>query len=193
MPGSAIRKSCAIAILETQERGCRGSRVSSCYFSETATCDASARARGQTPPEGSRVPCLRKAIVGCPSGHCILPRQEPPESQQILENRNRVRRATRGTVFSSAGPGRRKPASGVRVVSVAGEARRCRGAGRSAHRTLYSIFRFPRATCRSSQSIRRNRLWGGQSLRLRPASGCRSEEHTSELQSLMHLVCRLLL
>src|ERR1035441_1888731 len=28
---------------------------------------------------------------------------------------------------------------------------------------------------------------------LRPSIGCRSEEHTSELQSLRHLVCRLLL
>src|SRR5205809_5661872 len=27
----------------------------------------------------------------------------------------------------------------------------------------------------------------------RPAAGCRSEEHTSELQSRLHLVCRLLL
>src|ERR1035441_9025992 len=112
MPGSAIRKSCAIAILETQERGYRGSRVSSCYSSESATCDASAPAPGQTVPEGRGVARLRKAVVGCPFRRCMLPRQEPLESRRVPENRNRVRRATRGTVFSSAGPGLRKPASG---------------------------------------------------------------------------------
>src|SRR5205809_2843851 len=37
--------------------------------------------------------------------------------------------------------------------------------------------------------------WRGHAApsRLRPAGRCRSEEHTSELQSRLHLVCRLLL
>src|SRR5437899_4682828 len=49
-----------------------------------------------------------------------------------------------------------------------------------------TLFRSPsRLPCRSASSRRRRRpgAW--------PA--CRSEEHTSELQSLRHLVCRLLL
>src|SRR5438045_4922987 len=33
---------------------------------------------------------------------------------------------------------------------------------------------------------------GGRSWRMTPGGGWRSEEHTSELQSLRHLVCRLL-
>src|SRR5205814_9276952 len=35
--------------------------------------------------------------------------------------------------------------------------------------------------------------WGSWGRRRRPPRGPRSEEHTSELQSLRHLVCRLLL
>src|SRR2546429_6432369 len=40
---------------------------------------------------------------------------------------------------------------------------------------------------KTSSRVRRLRL------RLRPDRTCRSEEHTSELQSRLHLVCRLLL
>src|SRR5438045_6057781 len=52
--------------------------------------------------------------------------------------------------------------------------------------------RFPRSM--GAQNARERSLWGIAS----PASGrlkgkIRSEEHTSELQSLRHLVCRLLL
>src|SRR5437899_8476810 len=48
-----------------------------------------------------------------------------------------------------------------------------------------TLFRSPRSTKTS----------GGRPSRRPPthASACRSEEHTSELQSLRHLVCRLLL
>src|SRR5438309_11952808 len=44
----------------------------------------------------------------------------------------------------------------------------------------------PRSTSRAARPV-------GRSRRPRPPSATRSEEHTSELQSQFHLVCRLLL
>src|SRR5437899_8057085 len=68
-----------------------------------------------------------------------------------------------------------------------------------------TLFRSPR--CRTRTRVRRRSARGGRDLhdrfpatlrshlrRAQAAAGCRrSEEHTSELQSLRHLVCRLLL
>src|SRR5207244_9040298 len=48
---------------------------------------------------------------------------------------------------------------------------------------------FLNGPCRSTSSSRRKKYWGQLSTHRRP----RSEEHTSELQSPDHLVCRLLL
>src|SRR5262245_62532359 len=45
---------------------------------------------------------------------------------------------------------------------------------------------------RTSEDLLRSEL-EGHAVRIRPSAGPRSEEHTSELQSLRHLVCRLLL
>src|SRR5436305_2689287 len=74
--------------------------------------------------------------------------------------------------------------------------------------TLFrSAFSWP-VTCRRSQRRRRGRLWRiplrwafarsstrsiGLTLQRNPPEPSRSEEHTSELQSRPHLVCRLLL
>src|SRR2546429_4364761 len=50
------------------------------------------------------------------------------------------------------------------------------------------------STCRTRLAVS---LWAGDKLAIsegtRHLSNCRSEEHTSELQSRLHLVCRLLL
>src|SRR5437899_8425687 len=59
------------------------------------------------------------------------------------------------------------------------------------------IFRPPRAcrppfSCRCTRSFARPRRRSSAPVR-RSSDGVRSEEHTSELQSLRHLVCRLLL
>src|SRR5689334_24354096 len=88
-----------------------------------------------------------------------------------------IRRPPRSTLFpyttlfrSSA---RRRRAPGLRPASGARAPRSADGAvGRGA--------KSPRAPCRELPRARR-------------ASAARSEEHTSELQSQFHLVCRLLL
>src|SRR5687768_18165874 len=54
----------------------------------------------------------------------------------------------------------------------------------------------PTASCSAPTRPRRNAGISSPSMRGWPAYGypsCRSEEHTSELQSRLHLVCRLLL
>src|SRR2546422_11136674 len=52
----------------------------------------------------------------------------------------------------------------------------------------------PRASGRRRPATRRRRRARGRGRRRRrPAASPRSEEHTSELQSRLHLVCRLLL
>src|SRR5256884_8592686 len=52
---------------------------------------------------------------------------------------------------------------------------------------------FPYTTLFRSQIGVRDGLRRRGALALRPVHGARSEEHTSELQSRLHLVCRLLL
>src|SRR5438876_7520104 len=51
----------------------------------------------------------------------------------------------------------------------------------------------PISGARSNRRARRNRGGGLRPARSRTRRRCRSEEHTSELQSPVHLVCRLLL
>src|SRR5258705_8494049 len=53
-----------------------------------------------------------------------------------------------------------------------------------------TLFRSPRRSSRNSSDTSRRR---GRGRERAPSAGIRSEEHTSELQSLRHLVCRLLL
>src|SRR2546422_3309944 len=55
-----------------------------------------------------------------------------------------------------------------------------------------TLFRSACVSCAPRQRPGSGR-WGGLSQGLRPPSRRRSEEHTSELQSRLHLVCRLLL
>src|SRR2546422_6749392 len=46
----------------------------------------------------------------------------------------------------------------------------------------------------STAGMRKNpAIWGASTQRIAPSTRPRSEEHTSELQSRLHLVCRLLL
>src|SRR2546429_6368950 len=52
---------------------------------------------------------------------------------------------------------------------------------------------FPYTTLFRSGAFRRPGGAGGAGLRAGRRAGARSEEHTSELQSRLHLVCRLLL
>src|SRR5205814_9383865 len=53
-----------------------------------------------------------------------------------------------------------------------------------------TLFRSPRSECGRRHH---GRLWNASSFRKPRRRTIRSEEHTSELQSLRHLVCRLLL
>src|SRR5262245_65357709 len=71
-------------------------------------------------------------------------------------------------------------------------ARECRCHHRSISRTCNRPEAIGRSNAGASLSRTAN---GSSSSRLRPDTECcrRSEEHTSELQSLRHLVCRLLL
>src|SRR2546429_4051573 len=48
-------------------------------------------------------------------------------------------------------------------------------------------------TFKFAERVRRNPPGGGRVLPANPCGCARSEEHTSELQSRLHLVCRLLL
>src|SRR2546422_6724306 len=52
---------------------------------------------------------------------------------------------------------------------------------------------FPYTTLFRSVAVHERRLVAGRDVRREPLDEPRSEEHTSELQSRLHLVCRLLL
>src|SRR5947199_1426581 len=93
-----------------------------------------------------------------------------------------IRRPPSSTLFPYTTLFRSRPRS-ARGLAAADFPQRHSQARRSASRHGTQGYR---AQCRGLRSVCRHRLE-------RQRSGSRSEEHTSELQSLRHLVCRLLL